>query len=234
MEAFVNQPFLSRRAKISQYCTWGGMAALLLGLFMAQRSLLVSYIGLLVGMVGAMVGAHYTSTYVREPRADQVFTHLLDGLDKRYALYCYYLPSNIVVLSHYGLTVLLPKAQKGQITYQNGHWQHKAGIRKALQLVGEPGLGNPEKELNTEVEWVKAWVIKNMPEIEVPVQGVVVFTHPEAVVDVQDASVPAMVSVELPEYLKTGMKGQTTLTTANQKELRRRLDAVVAAGKRVS
>ncbi|MHB9033123.1 MAG: nuclease-related domain-containing protein [Anaerolineae bacterium] len=232
MEIYVNEPFLKKRAKISKYCTWGGMAALLLGLFMAQRNILASYAGLLVGMASAMVGAHFTSTYVREPRADQVFSHLLDGLDKRYALYCYYLPANIVVISHYGLTVLLAKAQKGEINYVNGRWQHKAGLRKALQLIGEPGLGNPEKELNTEVEWVEGWVAKNLPEMEVPVQGVVVFTHPEAVAHVKDAPVAAMPSPDLPEYLKTGMKGRTTLTTANQKELRRALDAVVASGKR--
>jgi len=232
MEVFVNQPFLTKREKIAKYCTWGGMAALLLGLFMAQRSMLVSYISLLLGMGGAMLGAHYSSTYVREPRADQVFSHLLEGLDKRYALYCYYLPANIVVMSHHGLTVLLPKDQKGQITYQDGRWQHKAGARKLLQLVGEPGLGNPEKDLKTEISWMKDWVIKNVTEFEVPVQGVVVFTHPEVEVTVRDVPVPAMVSVELPEYLKVGMKGQTTLTTANQKELRRKLDAVVASGKR--
>jgi len=38
--------------------------------------------------------------------------------------------------------------------------------------------------------------------------------------------------VELPEYFKVRMKGHTTLSTANQKELRRKLDAIVASGKR--
>ena len=138
----------------------------------------------------------------------------------------------MVVLSHYGLTVLLPKAQKGQIMYRDGRWQHKGGARKLLQLVGEPGLGNPEKDLQTEVDSIKEWVAKNVTEFEVPVQGIVVFTHPEAVVDVSDAPIVAIPAVELPEYFKVRMKGQTTPSTANQKELRRKLDAIVASGKR--
>ncbi|MHB1355348.1 MAG: hypothetical protein ACYCZF_05140 [Anaerolineae bacterium] len=234
MEIYINAPFLKQRATIGKYSTWAGVAALLIGLFMASRSIWMSYLSLLVGLVGATVGSHFSSTYVREPRADRVFSHLLDGLDKRYAVYCYYMPSNHVVLSHYGLTVLLPKAQKGQITYNNDRWQHKAGMRKLLQLIGEPGLGNPEKELTSEVKWVKDWVARTAPELEVPVQGVIVFIHPEATLIASGSPVPAMESVDLPDYLRQGMKGQTTLTTANQKELRRLLDAVVASGKRAS
>jgi hypothetical protein len=188
----------------------------------------------LVGLVGATVGSHFTSTYVREPRPEQMFLHLLDGLDKRYAVYCYYMPSNHVVLSHYGLTVLLPKAQKGVITYANGRWQHKAGMRKLLQLIGEPGLGNPEKELASEMKWIKDWLVKKAPELEVPVQGVIVFTHPEATLDTSASPTPAMLAADLADYFRQGMKGQTTLSTSNQKELRRLLDAVVASGKKTS
>lgn len=231
MEAFINQPYIERRVKISRYATWGGLGALVVGLFLAQRSIIFSYASLLAGMVGAMVGAHYTSTYVREPRADQVFAHQLDGLDKRYALYCYYLPSNYVVASHYGLTVLLPKAQKGEVTLSKGQWKHKAGLRKLMQFVGEPSLGNPERELATEIKAVEEWLARKMPQLDVPVHGVVVFTHPEVILDAQDSAYPAMVTDKLAEYLKQGMKGQPTLSTANQKEMRRTLDTVVAGGK---
>jgi hypothetical protein len=234
MEIYINAPFLKQRAKIGRWSTWIGVGALIIGLFMASKSILFSYLSLLVGLVGATVGSHFSSTYVREPRADLVFSHLLDGLDKRYAVYCYYMVSNIVVLSHYGLTVLLPKAQKGEISLTNGRWQHKAGMRKLLQLIGEPGLGNPEKELESEMKWVSKWLAKNVPEFEVPVQGVIVFIHPEAVLDASSSPVPAMLSADLPDYLRQGMKGQPTLTTANQKELRRVLDAIVASGKRAS
>jgi hypothetical protein len=234
MEIYVNTPFLKQRAKIGRWSTWVGVGALLIGLLMASKSIWISYLSLLIGLVGATIGSHYSSTYVREPRADQVFSHQLDGLDKRYVVYCYYMPSNHVVLSHYGLTVLLPKAQKGEITYSNGHWQHKAGMRKLLQLIGEPGLGNPEKELATEMKWVKDWLARTVPELEVPVQGVIVLIHPEATLITSGSPVPAMLAADLQEYLRQGMKGQPTISTANQKELRRVLDAIVASGKRAS
>ena len=114
MEAFINDSFLKRRRKLASWSTYVAIGALVLGLIMSTRQLAVSYALLLVGMLGATVGSQLTAAYVREPRADSVLAESLSGMDKRFSLYCYYLPSHHVVASHHGMTVLMPRARSGR------------------------------------------------------------------------------------------------------------------------
>ncbi|MHB1296370.1 MAG: hypothetical protein ACYC4R_15435 [Anaerolineae bacterium] len=226
MQNRVNQRFLTKRAKIARWGTIIGIGALVIGLLITTRSILISYAFMLVGLIGASIGSYMTSRYVREPRADQLLANALDGLDKRYAGYHYLLGSNHVIASHYGLTVVIPKAQEGKVTFQNGRFHHSAGFRKIFQFFGEPGLGRPDQEMPQEVAWVKEWIDQVMPEPAIPVNGVVVFTSPKVELQLRGANVPAMALGQLAEYMRSGLKGSTTLTTATQKELRRLLDQV--------
>lgn len=231
MEHFVNQPFLAKRAKVARWGSYIGLGALFIGLMSSMRYPLLSYAFLLVGLLGAAIGSYMANHYVREPRADQVLAQALEGLDKRYALYSYYLPSNHVLAFHLGLVVLEPRAQTGEVFFQKGRWQHKGGWRKILQIFGEPALGRPDQDLLQEIKWVKDWVEKAMPDEEIPVKGVIVFTDPKVTLHLEGPMpVPAVKAEELPRFLKEGFREVPVLTTAKQKALRRLLDDVVAQG----
>jgi len=227
MDFYVNQPFVDKRVKFSRYFTWGSLGALAGGLLLSKTNIMVSYGALLIGMVLAIAGSHYTALYVREPRADQVLMLVLDGLDKRYTLYAYYLASNLVVLSHYGFMVLLPKLQKGIVTYRDRRWKHKAGLRRIFGIFGEQGLGNPTRELADEIGQMRKWVAKALPEFEVPVSGAVVFTNPEVDLQADQSDGPVVTPAELYEYLRHGLRGQELLSTAQLKAVRRVCDALV-------
>lgn len=230
MQSSVNQPFLEKRAKYARWGSFVGMGALFIGLITTNRSPLLAYLFLLIGLFGATLGSYMTSRYVREPRADQILGDALANLDRRYALYHYYLPSNHIVASHYGLTVLLPRPQEGEVRYRDERWHHKAGWRKVLQLFGEPGLGKPDQHLQHEIEWVKEWIDELMPDHDIPVNGAIVFTSPRVELKASRAPVPAITSADLADHMKRGLKGQPTLSTALQKELRRLLDEFTSAG----
>jgi hypothetical protein len=227
MQSFVNQPFLAKRAKWAKWGTYVGLGALLIGLFTVGRSPILAYVFMLVGLIAATLSSYLGSRYVREPRADQVLARELDALDKRYALYNFYLPSDHVIVSHYGLTAVVPRFQEGEIAYRQGRWHHKSGWRKVFQLFGEPALGKPDQDLEQEIKAVKEWIDQAMPEQNVPVNGVVAFTSSRVKLDISDAPVPAMSAADLIDYMKQGLKGQPTLSTATQTELRKVLDQVV-------
>jgi hypothetical protein len=230
MLSFVNKPFLEKRAKYARWGSYVGFGSLFVGLVTVSRSPLLSYLFLLVGLLGATVGAYLANRYVREPRVDQVLEDVLGGLDKRYALYGYYLPSDYVIASHHGLTVVVPRTQEGEVSYVNGRWRHKAGMRKLLQLFGEPNLGKPDRDLQLETQYVKEWIDKVMPEVDIPVNGVVLFTSPKLSLRASDAPVLAMTAEELMAHMKQGLKDQPTLSTALQTGLRQALDQVVGEG----
>jgi hypothetical protein len=227
MQSFTNDPFLKKRAKYAKWGSYVGFGALFVGLMTTASNPFLAYAFLLVGMLGASLGAYFAGRYVREPRADQVLTNALSGLDKRFTLYNYYLSSNHIIASHRGLTVIEPRAQDGLVVYDNGRWRHKGGFRKVLQLFGEPALGKPDQDLKREIEWVKKWIAEVFPEEDIPVNGAVVFTSPKAELQVYGEGAPAMLAADLAKHLTDGLKNQRILTTAKQKELRRTLDEAI-------
>ena len=227
MQSYVNQPFLDKRGKFAKWGSYVGFGSLFVGLLTTSSNPLIAYIFLLVGLLGASLGSYFASRYVREPRADQTLEQALSSLDKRHTLYNYYLASNHIIASHRGLTVLEPRAQEGQVIYENGRWRHRAGFRKFMQLFGEPALGKPDQDLQREIEWVKEWIDEVRPEDDVPVNGVVVFTSPKAELQARGSQLPIVVASDLARHMKEGMKGQPILTTAKQNELRRVLDEII-------
>jgi len=230
MESFVNQPFLDKRRKWASWATYAGLAALFGGVLTSTRSLLISYLFLVLGVIAASMGAYLSNRYVREPRGDQVLAKALEGFDKRYALYNYYLATPYVIASHFGLLAVVTRPQKGQISYAQGKWQHRAPWRVLRQFIGEASIGKPELSVQEDVESLQQWIASALPgEEQVPVNGLVLFTSPEARVDATNAPVKALVTEDLAAYLRTGLKGQPVLSTSRQKELRRLLDSVVEA-----
>jgi hypothetical protein len=228
MQSYVNQPFLDKRSNLARLASYAGLGALFVGVLTSSRSLFISYGFLILGVIVASIGAYLSNRYVKEPRADQALAKALDGLDKRYALYNYYLPASHVIASHFGLMVLMPRPQKGKITFQKGKWEHRTRWRRMTQFFGEPTVGRPELALADDLDPVTRWIADAMPgEEAVPVSGVVIFTDPKAELDVSSAPVTAMRADALGDYMREGLKGQPVLSTSRQKELRRLLDGVV-------
>ena len=229
MESFVNQPFIDKQAKYAKWGSYVGFGALFLGLLTTSRQPIIAYVFLLVGLLGATFGSYMASRYVREPRPDQTLAEVMAGLDKRFSAYHYYLPSNHVIVSHHGFTVVEPRLMQGTISFDGSRWRHRAGFRKLMQLFGEPSLGKPDQDVERHIGWVKEWIDEVLPEMDVPVNGIVLFAGDGVELDLSgESDVPVMVAADLATYLKEGLKGLPTLSTAKQKELRRLLDEVVA------
>lgn len=229
MDNLVNEPFLVKRGKYARYASYVGFGSLFVGLLSVNRSMALAYGMLMIGLIAASIGAYLANRYVKEPRADRVFADALQNLDKRYVLYQYYFPTNHLLMSHFGLTVLDPYAQGGTVSYHRGHWRHKAGFRKIMQIFGDPALGKPDSEIRAEVARVKKWIDELMPGQDIPVTGVAVFTNPTVQLDVEDCPVPAVRIDGLATFVKDGLKGGRVLSTALQNQLRKTLDDVIAA-----
>lgn len=227
MQAFANDAFLDKRRKYAKWGNYIGLGALFIGLFTAARSPVLSSTLLLIGVLGASIGAYMANRYIREPRPDQLLARALDGLDKRYTLLSYYLPSDQVVFSHRGFTVLVTRAQQGEITYAEGRWDHQLRMRKIKQLFGEPAISKPEKDLELEVRDVEKWVSSLNLSDQVPVNGVIVFTGENVQLDVQDPNLPAVTLQDLASHFRDHMGDRGLLTTSQRREIESKLDALV-------
>jgi hypothetical protein len=190
-----------------------GLVVLLAGLgasFMIERRpdlmtplLIGSYVCLMLGLVATTIAAYTGDRWIREPRADQSLGRALKGLNKKYKLYNYLLPAEHVLLSPLGVTVLKVKRQDGRIEYQDGLWRHRQGLLRTFFSLSRERLGDPMRELAWEMERMQEFVQEKLPDAEVPVSGLVVFTSPKAELHIVNPPLPAVPLKKLKAQLRS-------------------------------
>jgi hypothetical protein len=209
MDVYTKKGYVERRAQIGKWASLVGLVVLGGGFLISLRNpglFIISFGTLILGFLLSNVGIYYANRYARPDRPDAVLTQALKGFDKRYALYQFLLPVSHVLREPGGLTVLIPKPQEGRIVYADGKWRNKQGWSRLLRWVGQEGLGKPEVEAQTEAASMQDWLQRQAPELEIPVRGVVVFTHPSAELDLDDPPVTALAPKQLKGWLRKAGK----------------------------
>jgi hypothetical protein len=77
-----------------------------------------------------------------------------------------------------------------------------------LRLVGQEGVGNPTREARTEVEALARYLGEHAPGLEVPIQPLIVFTHPEAELVIAQPLVPVVPAKKLKTHLRSDERGR--------------------------
>jgi hypothetical protein len=111
--------------------------------------------------------------------------------------------------------VLLPKHQRGKITYSKGRWRQQGGniLSFYLRIFAQEGLGRPEMEVQNEIDSVRSFLGKRLPEgATLPeIQAALVFTHPQTQIDIDDSESPPAETVPLPklkDLIRKSAKGK--------------------------
>jgi len=205
MQIITNEKLIKNRARLGRVASFAGLAVLVLGLVasLSLQWLLVSFGCLFVGFVLSQVGLYHANRWVKEPRPDQTLAKILKGLDDRYYLYNYVLKTPHVLLTPFGLCVINPKDQGGKIKCEGKKWRHEAGWKQViLRFFGQEGLGNPTKEVGAEIERLRRFLAQRLPDEEVPIEGVVVFTSPQVDLDVENPAVPVLDGKQFKSFLR--------------------------------
>jgi hypothetical protein len=209
MQLYLNEGYIKRRASVGKWASLLGLVVLAGGFLISLRNpalFFVSFATLIVGFLLSNVGIYYANRYVRAERPDAVLAQALKGLDRRFALYQFLLPVSHLLREPGGLTVFVVKPQEGTILYQEGKWRNKQGWGRLLRWVGQEGLGRPEQELEQEVQAMEEWLHKQDSELEVPVRGLVVFTHPNVDLQVGNTPIPALLPKQIKGWLRKSDK----------------------------
>jgi len=207
MKAVTDTKLIQKGQKIGRIASFAGLIVLIAGLVISfqQREsvqpfmMLLVYGSLLVGFILSNVGIYLANRWVREPRADQSLTKVLKGLDNRYVLYNYVLPSQHVLLSPDGLTAITVKRQEGTISCDGSRWRHKLTFGRLLRLLTDEGLGNPTKEAQHEAGLLRRLVDQKLPGQDVPIATLIVFAGRKEKLDlrVNNPTVPVLPLSEL-------------------------------------
>jgi hypothetical protein len=206
MQIYRNDPFIQRRAKLGRYANFGGMGILLFGLIvnlsMRTEGLLLSMLALIVGFALYQVGMYFTLRYGRPDRPDQILVKALKGFDHRYHLFQFTSPAGNVLVTPNACLVFSIKMQGKVIQYRGGKWKHTLGWQKFFLWLAGDSLGNPSREAQGEAETLLRYVAKKLPDVEVPVQPVIVFGNATAEVDAGDCPMPALHYKKLKDWLR--------------------------------
>lgn len=215
MKIVIDEKNYKRKALIGRIALFGSIGILLggllltlfgqqIGLLSPQNSTLffVLYLFiLLTGFAVSRVGFFLGNRYLAPTRPDAVLRDALKGLDRKYALMLFQGLTNYMLVEPGGITVFVARGQEGKTAFREGKWKRKESMLKFWFGREEP-LGNPTADLNTEMAKVNKVLAEKMPTLKVPVRGVVVFTSPKAILDIEPSPIIILPATELKDYLR--------------------------------
>jgi hypothetical protein len=212
MNILNNEGLIKRNARIGQVTSIVSLVILGVGMYITfsqPEQIGLSMGALLLGFILSQIGIYYTNRWGRSPRPDEHLSKALKGLDKRFALYNYKTPASHVLVGPAGIWTLLAKHQRGTVTYSKNRWRQKGGglLMGYLRIFAQEGLGRPDLEIQGEIEGLKKFLEKKLPDTEFPtIRAALVFTHPEAVVDAEEAPSPTLHTLKLKDFIRKTAK----------------------------
>lgn len=204
---------IRRNARIAQITMLAGLAVLAAGMFISFRMpqlFSLSLVALFLGFALSQIGIYFSNRWGRSPRPDELLSQSLKGLDGKYTLYHYTTPVSHLLVGPAGIWVLLPRAQKGTISFSKGRWRQRGG-NLYMKIFAQEGLGRPDIEVQGEIETAQKFLNKQLPEdTKLPeIQAALVFTNPSTVIDIdEDQETPAATiqSSKLKDMLRKSAK----------------------------
>ena len=194
---------------IGQYGSLGGLIVLLGGLvisFVRPTWMLPVVISMAVGFTLSVIGGFFADRYAGPLAHHTTLAEVLKGLDYRHTLLQYVLPADHVLLEPGGCTVLVVKTHGGEVVYEDGekgHWRHRERGKIFRRLVGQPGVGRPDKEAREEVERLRDYLDERMEDADdVPVRGAIVFVNEDVQVQADESPVPAFYRKKVKDWLR--------------------------------
>jgi len=207
MRIIVNSELVNKRAHTAQRALTTGVMLLVIALIASfyPRYVSLAYIIMLLATVLLVWATRTGNKWLGELRADKLLSKVLKGLDHRYRLYNYVLPAEHVLLAPAGLFVLLVKRQDGKVSYRGGKWHRQFNWRRIFGILSEEWLNDPCKQARIEAEKLHHFVATNLPDVDVPIQPVIVFVDPQVELDVVNPTVPAVTLGALKAYLRSAV-----------------------------
>ena len=150
----------------------------------------------------------------------------LKGLGRDYTIYHYVTAASHLLVGPAGIWTIMPYYQSGTIVYEKKRWKSKGGgfLQSYLRLFGQENMGRPEIESGSEVEAVKRYLTKVLPEgTEIPtIQSLLIFTSPKVELKIEDAPLPAITPKDLKDFMREKSK-ETTISDEMLETIKRAL-----------
>ncbi len=231
MQVVVHEDLAMRRRRLARRMVLFGFIILIGGLFIGSgdsRSLALSYGALIVGTILSWSGVALMDRWMLPPRPEIAIREAMAGSNAGWKLYHWVLGADHVALAPWGLTVIEPYNFDGPLTVHGKRWRDQRSIVRRLLSIGRRPVRDPSRLLDIQVEALRDDLRRHAPDLaDVPIERVMVLTHPRAVLHAEDPNVPVMLAADLKRALRADF-GHRPLKPADQRALRDALDAEAA------
>lgn len=209
MRIIRDDELIENRQKLGKITAWVGLGGLMGSLAISivkPEWGLITLTTMIVGFALSVIGGGLADRYVGPLARHTALEEVLKGLNRRYILLQYILPSPHVLWEPGGFTVFVVKSQGGEVLYnlQKDKWQHQQKGKLFRQFAGEERLGKPDEEAELEVKNLNRWLQDNLPDLvgEVPVRSAIVFANPDVELEARDAPVPTFYRKNVKDWLR--------------------------------
>jgi hypothetical protein len=219
MKIITNEKLIKRNKRIAQIASMSGLVVLIGGMiisFQRQDLINISFASLVAGFILSQIGIYFTTRWGRSPRPDELLNQALKGLDAKYAIYHFIVPAAHFLVGPAGLWVLMPRHQRGTITFKKGRWRHSGGgfVQSYLKLFGQESLGRPDLEIENEITHMDKFLKSRLPEeTELPpIQGALVFTSDKIEIQINEEETPLAPTLtlnKLKEFMRKTAKNKS-------------------------
>lgn len=198
--------YVKRRKRSARWMALIGFLLLASTFWIAlyDQFLLVAYGLLLVGFVIFNNGMQQIGKWNRPVRNDQIIDKALARLGDKYTMIHFTTVGKLVIehiLVHgSGVVVFLPREIMGAVEVKGGRWRKRGGGLRRIFGMGGPQLGNPSLDLERAVQAVEA--VLDEHELDIPVDGAIVFTDPRADIQADAPDWPVLLPAELAQFVR--------------------------------
>jgi hypothetical protein len=177
----------------------------------------ITLILLTLGFISAIISSYLVNNWIREPRADQVLTQLLQKFSNDYLLFHYTSPIPHVLIAPDALYAIVVKNHDGQITVNGDRATRKFNWRRIFKLFGDESLGAPILEAEGRTKKLYKTLSKSLKPEEIPeIKSVVIFSNKAVNLIVNNPTIPVMKTNEVKSFLRE--QGKTRSISAEQRK----------------
>lgn len=228
MNATTNQALCALRRRQALLCSGAGIAILVAGLVLNLRNqFAAAYLALLLGTICSWVGVVLADRWVAIPRPDRVLAEGLKRCTGRpYHLYNWTLPPDHVLLAPWGLTVFHALGHDGPALIDGDRWRDQRPLWRRLLRFARRPVRHPGELAALDVKALReALAAKDAELAAVPIDTVVLFTHPQAKLTLlrQDEALPVLRPADLDAWAQQSLRDRPRLAPA----LRLRLEELL-------
>lgn len=202
-----NVGYVNRRRRTARWLALLGFLTLASTMWLAwlfPTLILLAYGLLFVGMIAFHAGMQQLGKWSRTPRNDQLIDTHLKNLGEKFAL-VHYAELGKRTVEHAlvhpgGVLALTARELPGKVQLRKGRWRKLGGGIGRLFGMGGPQLGNPTIDTDADTAALRAYLAER--QLEVEVDGAIVFLNPRVELEVEEPDYPVMNGDGLPEFVR--------------------------------